>query len=342
MNNYWAFLPMRESNDLLGDPDALRERFDDDGYLLFRKVIDAERVMHVRRKFLRTLADKGWVQPKPYLMRGLAVAPPVREGDDAFFDAYDEIQKLEEFHTLAHDDALLDVMRQVVGPTAFPHPLKIARLSFPAHYEISTPPHQDYPNNQGTENLTAAWVPLGGIPNELGPLAVLRGSQRFGVLPLDTHLGAGNRQASVPLEMLEQLRWVTTEFEAGDVLLFGSLTVHASMHNSSELFMRLSVDFRYQQEGEALTPICLEPHFERLSWDDVYAGWQSKQYQYYWRDLDYQVVPMQDLNQDLDADVGEDLQAFFAYERKRDARLERRLARIGELIEGHDARSEAS
>ena len=55
--------------------------------------------------------------------------------------------------------------------------------------------------------------------------------------------------------------------------------------------MRLSVDFRYQLEGEALTPICLQPHFERLSWDEIYADWQSDELQYYWRDKDYVEVP---------------------------------------------------
>lgn len=334
MNNYWAFLPMRDSNDLLGDPEALRERLDEDSYLLLRRVLDPDVVLQLRKQVLLTLADHGWVQRKPSLMRGVAIAPPVREGDDAFFEVYDDVQRLEAFHTLAHDEVLLDVMRQVLGPTAFPHPLKIARLSFPAHYEISTPPHQDYPNNQGTERLTAAWIPLGACPRELGPVAVLRGSHKWGLLPLDWHLGAGNRQAVLPPEMIERLRWVTTDFEAGDVLLFPSLTVHASLHNASEFFMRLSVDFRYQEEGEALTPICLEPHFQRLTWDEVYAGWSSTRYQYYWKDLDFQVVPFQDYElYRPDADERADVQTMLAFERRRDARLERRMARIGELFD---------
>src|SRR5437667_97529 len=81
----------------------------------------------------------------PYLMRGVATAPPVREGDDDFFAVYNEVQRLEAFHTLAHDDSLMRIMRRVLGDSAFPHPLKIARLGFPEHYEVSTPPHQDYP-----------------------------------------------------------------------------------------------------------------------------------------------------------------------------------------------------
>ena len=340
MNNYWAFLPMRPSNDLLGQEDALRQRFDEDGYLYFTKVLDPDRIRGLRRSVLSVLAERGWVKGQPRMMRGIAASPPVREGDAEFFAGYDAVQRIEEFHTLAHDDALVGVMRQVVGESAFPHPLKIARLGFPAHYEISTPPHQDFPNNQGTSNLTATWIPVGDCPRELGSLAVLRGSHRYGVLPLDWHLGAGNRQAMLPPEMLEELRWVTTDFAAGDVLVFGAMTVHASLHNASEFFMRLSVDYRFQSEGEALTEGCLEPHFGRLTWEDIYSGWKSKRFQYYWKGLDYQVVPFDEYPLTRgDAVETEDVHAFLAFERRRDARLARRFERLGALLDGQGADS---
>ena len=65
------------------------------------------------------------------------------------------------------------------------------------------------------------------------------------------------------------------------------------MHNASEFFMRISVDFRYQQEGEELTEGVLQPHFQRLTWEQIYAGWKSDRSQYYWKDLDYKVVPFE-------------------------------------------------
>jgi ectoine hydroxylase-related dioxygenase (phytanoyl-CoA dioxygenase family) len=334
MNNSWAFLPMRDSTDLLGDPAALQQRLDEDSYLYFRAVLDTDKLMTLRRRILLTLADQGWVRRTPYLMRGVAISPPVREGDEDFLRVYDEVQRLEEFHTLAHDEALTDIMRQVLGESAFPHPLKIARLGFPAHYEVSTPPHQDYPNNQGTPNLTAAWIPVGACPMELGGLAVLRGSHRYGLLPLDTHLGAGNRSAVVPPQMLEDLRWVSADYSAGDVVLFRALTVHAALHNASEFFMRLSVDFRYQQEGEALTESCLEPHFGRLTWNDIYSTWKTDRYQYYWKDLDYEIVPFEEFDL-VRSDAGEhdDVEAFLAYERRRDARFERRTERLAAILD---------
>jgi ectoine hydroxylase-related dioxygenase (phytanoyl-CoA dioxygenase family) len=336
MNNYWAFLPMQASNDLLGDPPALRARLAEDGYLYFSELLDRDRIRTLRKQMLTVLADHGWVARDGYFMAGRCVRTPLREGEEEYLAAYDDVQRLEAFHTLAHDETLVETMRQVLGDTAFPHPLKIARLSFPDHFEASTPPHQDYPNNQGTDGLTAAWVPVGEIPYELGGLAILRGSQKYGVLPLDVHLGPGKRQAVVPVEVLEQCRWVTTEFAMGDVLLFTSKTVHASMHNASEFFMRTSVDFRYQLEGEALTDLVLEPHFQRLSWEDIYQGWRSTRYQYYWKALDYQVVPFEDLGVEgrvLPEMSPEEIRQFVLYERRRDARTLRRMQALADVLD---------
>lgn len=328
MNNDWAFLPMVASNDLLGDDEALRTRLDDDGYLYFSQVLDRDKVLGLRRRMLSVLRDCGWVDPDAVLMYGATARPPVREGDDEFFEAYDEIQKLEAFHALAHDATLVSIMQSVLGESAFPHPLKIARLIFPDHYEVSTPPHQDFPNNQGTPDLTASWIPVGDFPREMGGLAILRGSHRRGRLPLTTHLGAGNRCAVLPLDLLEECRWVTTEFAAGDVLLFPSYTVHAATHNASELFMRISVDFRYQLEGEPLTQGCLEPHFGRLSWDEIYEGWSRTELQYYWKDLDFEVVPFEEFEL-VGADEDAALAEFMRYEQRVNARLGRRESSLG-------------
>lgn len=293
MNNRFAFLPMQPANDLLGDPEALRKQMDADGYLLFRDVLDREKVKDLRGEILAALAKRGWVEKPRIPITSRCLIEPLREDDEEYLEGYQDIQRIQLFHEMAHDETLMAIMAQVLGETAFPHPLKIARLAFPDHFEASTPPHQDFPNNQGTSALTAAWIPVTPMVGEMGGLAVLRGSHRWGRLPLARHLGAGNRCAVLPDDMLDQCRWVTTDYDLGDVLLFPSLTVHAAMDNSSRLDMRLSVDYRYQLEGEALTDIVLHPHFQRLTWEEIYAGWKEPGHRYYWHDLDYEEVPFE-------------------------------------------------
>lgn len=282
--------PMYEANPLLGDPQALRARLDQDGYLFLRGVIPRDTLLDLRDQITRVLADEGWIEDGARRMEARAISRPRREGQPRFFKVHDRIMKMEALHSLAHEPHLMDVMRQALGESAFPHPLCITRLIFPDTRELSTPPHQDFPNNQGTPNLTAAWIPLADCSMDDGSLAVKEGSHKFGVLPLDFHLGAGNRQAVLSDEV-KACRWVGANFRLGDILLFPALTVHRALDNRNVDRMRLSVDFRYQLEGEALTPVVLQPHFQRLSWKEIYKGWKSKQYQYYWKQKDYVEVP---------------------------------------------------
>ncbi len=282
--------PMYEANELLGDPDAVKARLADDGYLFFRDVLPRDRLLEVRDDITRILAEHGWIEDGERRMDARAISRPRREGQPKFFQVHDRVMKLESLHSMAHEPHLMDVMRQALGETVFPHPLSITRLVFPGAPELSTPPHQDFPNNQGTPNLTAAWMPLADCRIEDGSLAVLEGSNKFGVLPLKFHLGAGNRAAVLPDE-IRRCRWVGADFRLGDLILFPALTVHKAMENHNKERMRLSVDFRYQLEGEALTEGCLKPHFQRLSWEEIYADWKSDRYKYYWRDKHFVEVP---------------------------------------------------
>ncbi len=285
-----ALHAMHESSAQADSLDVLRARLGKDGYLFFRSVIPRDRLMALRDQITDILADEGWIESGERRNDAIAITRPRREGRRRYFQAHDRIIRLEALHSLAHDDALLGLMRRVLGQTAFPHPLSIIRLVFPESPELATPPHQDYPNNQGTADLTAAWIPLADCPVEQGSLAILEGSHKFGVLPLKFHLGAGNRRAVLG-DQLAGLRWVGADFALGDVLLFPSLTVHKAMENLSKEKMRLSVDFRFQREGEALTEGSLRPHFERIDWGEIYQGWNSTRYQYYWQDKEYVEVP---------------------------------------------------
>ncbi len=284
------YLPLKVANALLPDAPALRAQMEQDGYLFLRGLLPLDVLHAVREDVTGVLQAIGWIRGGPERLAAQAQVLPCREGEPRYFEALDRIQRLESFHSLAHEPALLQLMTLLLGEGAFPHPLGVMRLVFPDNPEVTTPPHQDFRNNQGTPRLTAAWIPLADCPLDSGPLAILPGSHRSGVLPLSFHLGPGNRQAVLPDE-LASARWATADFCAGDVLLFPALTVHRALPNRHPSRMRLSVDFRYQPAGEPLTEQCLQPHFARQSWDEIYRGWRSSDLQYYWHKRHYTVVP---------------------------------------------------
>jgi ectoine hydroxylase-related dioxygenase (phytanoyl-CoA dioxygenase family) len=276
--------PIQPSNHLLHDPAALRAHFQEEGYLYLKDLLPRQRVQDTLDEIFSVCRSQGWFSgDSTSVQSARPQVPPAVEGEAEFFEVYDRVQRLESFHALAHQPEILAVMRALLDESAFPHPLSICRLMFPHNTETTTPPHQDYPNNQGTTELYACWVPLSDCPVELGGLAFMPGSHKHGLLPLEFSLGAGNRQAVLP-ESLKDKPWVTGDYQQGDVLIFHSLMLHRSLDNLTD-HMRLSVDYRYQSAHQPLTEECLHPHFKRLSWDEIYQGWQSQELQYYWQRL---------------------------------------------------------
>jgi ectoine hydroxylase-related dioxygenase (phytanoyl-CoA dioxygenase family) len=233
----------------------------------------------------------GWMAPGTDLMDG--IVDPAADQIEPFCgvgvtrEAYVDVYRLEAFHRLAQHPAILAILQTLLGETVLAHPRNIARLMFPTKANAPTPPHQDHIFIQGSKTVFTCWMPLGDCPESLGGLSVLRGSHRLGVLPVRAADGAGGRV--VVLDDVEQ-EWCHGDFQAGDVLVFHSLTVHKSIPNLNRNHIRLSCDYRYQPISLPIEEKSLRTHCDVLPWDEVYAGWQSTDLQYYWRkyELDFQ------------------------------------------------------
>jgi hypothetical protein len=260
--------PLVDATDLLGDTDALRQRFLDEGHLYFRGLVDATAVERVRDDILGVIGALGWLEPG---------APKHHEGSGGYWPAYQDIQRLESFHRLAFDEALRAALRTLFGGDVLPHPQKIARISFPDP-DFFTAPHQDYRYIQGTPDFVTAWLPLVDCPPEQGGLRVLAGSQARGLLPVQRANGAGGLAVEADDD---DPGWRTTTFAPGDAVVFGSLTIHGAIPNLADR-LRLSVDYRYQLPTDAIAAPSLDPHFRSIredlmpSWDELAAEWQSR------------------------------------------------------------------
>jgi len=222
---------LADSSALQGDPDALCLRLAQDGYLFFRGLLPTALVRAAADGVLAKLRRGGWVDsrgnPSPD-RRALNVMDAL--GDPAFRAAIASPA----FNRLPYVVQLRRLVRMVLGPTAFSYPVKILRAVYPEH-----PPgvargryvHQDYAVS-GVQDMLTTWVPLMEIPVALGGLAVQPGS----------HLGPPQRP-----RLLGECEhgWATTNYRAGDVLVFHCLTSHAALPNHATS-LRLSGDFRWQ------------------------------------------------------------------------------------------------
>ncbi len=152
---------------------------------------------------------------------------------------------------------------------------------------VATPVHQDFPLIQGSQNTWTCWFPLGDCPRELGGLSVLRGSHQNGYLPVQTITGAGGIEARL---CEHETDWLETDYNCGDVLIFPCFTVHRGIKSVFKDRIRLSLDVRYQPDNEPIEAKSLLPHCN-LTWQEIYADWQSTDLQYYWESLKLEPSP---------------------------------------------------
>ena len=281
--------PFLDSTDLVNDGPELRRRMQRDGYLFLRGLMPKDVLEDLRLEWLSTIRDAGWVSGDHPLedavadLSGFCVEP-----EPKYMEVYFRIYRQQQFHALQHHPNLIGLFERMLAEPVLPHPRLIGRTIFPQREAFTTPAHQDFIPIQGTPDTYTAWIPLTDLPAELGGLQIAAGSHLAGVYEFRPALGAGAMEVLDPLEGA----WVNNPFEQGDVLLFHSMAVHKGLPCTGDR-LRMSVDARFQKAGDPIAPGSLEPHLDH-TWEQVYDGWPSAEYQYYWRQWDLAVKEYDD------------------------------------------------
>ena len=236
------------------DLDVLRERMRKDGYLWLRELLPRETVLAARRVILDQMAARELLTPGTPVAEG--VMPPNGRG-----------LPMTGNKGISHHPALLSVMEHPAlfgffetwfGEPALTFHFKWLRA---VGNEAWTGAHMDTVYmGRGSKRLHTVWIPLGDIPVEQGTLAVCAGSQRlddyariratYGRMDVDRD-GVEGWFSRDPLELSDRHggQWRTTDYRAGDVVIFGMHLMHASTTNLTRRF-RLSCDVRFQPASD--------------------------------------------------------------------------------------------
>ena len=259
------YRPFRDATDALDDPERLRARMREDGYLFLRGFAPKDKVLRLRREILGLCRQAGWLAPSDDPLDATwGGAGPYAEGDPAYMAVYKQILRLPGFNELPEDGALLRLMAKVLGGLVLCHRLHIGRITFPNHVRQTTGPHQDWHYIRGTPDTYTCWVPLGDCPLRLGGLAVLRGSHRGGFIEHAGGVGPQYAGWGIPDDRLpagDGVEWHAGDYRLGDMIVFHAHTVHKALPNLTGDQLRLSVDNRYQRQGEVVGAVARGSHY---------------------------------------------------------------------------------
>ena len=259
------------------------------GYVLVREVLPRDEINEALGSVAQVIDAAGWLLPGYDPSQRMAnVQSACGDPDPGFKRTYQEVFNLAAFHALPHHPALKRVMKMVVGDRLLVHPKPIGRLIFPNCERLTVHAHQDYRFMGGDPECFTAWIPLHDCPTDIGPLQIMEGSHHFG---FQNHENENLHVPEIPAGSAIGGEWTGGEINAGDVLIFHSLTVHAAAPNRSKQ-LRLSIDCRFQDYNRVLNPSNLAFAGESgKSWEKVYSDWQRDDLKYYWKGLPLNLKP---------------------------------------------------
>lgn len=244
---------LRDCNRLLDDPAALRTQLAEDGYLLIRGFHPREEILAVRQQMLQILADAGRIDPDQPLVEGR-----IRDGARSTFRG--GIGEAPGFRPVVEHARIMEFFARLLGGPTMTFDFKWTREVGTGD---ATGAHLDAVYmGRGTPNLLTCWTPWGDISPEQGTLAILVGSHRlpgweqvhqtYGRMDVDRdHVEGWFSNDPRHLAATYGGQWATTTFNAGDILIFGMRTLHASTTNTTQRF-RLSSDTRYQLASDPI------------------------------------------------------------------------------------------
>lgn len=250
---------LTDSAELVSDVDALRRRFDEEGYIFVRGALRADDVRAARAEVLSRLMEVDEIESDT---DGIATGRSERDRRQPDRGAFwRDVSAGGALRAASHGTATRAVLEALLGEPVVPFDYLMLRVAVAGR---ATEVHYDYPFFARLHDRTrTVWTPLGDTPIVAGPLFILEGSHRFDDV-IDAMIGhdvatssqrAAFDRSAVEIAEERNTRLLTTDFRAGDLLVFGMYTAHGSLdHHDDTKRVRVSCDARWQPASLPIDP----------------------------------------------------------------------------------------
>lgn len=265
-------LGMLIASDPSASIDDLRQQFADQGYLWLKGLLNREHVLAFRERYFDALAHTGILKTESLSVEGLYSYGDINQ--QKIRRAQSELVRSAAYEAFCLSEDIWQFYERLLGDTVYLHKRKLVR-HVPPQTTIATGAHYDLVYLRGgTDSVCSSWIPLGDIPIEMGGLVYLENSHHIGRemeaefsrkstdLPRDEQISAYNKFMDKSGWLTKDLpsladrtdsRWLMADYEAGDMVIHGAYTIHASTNNiDPHGRIRLSTDIRYQRLREEI------------------------------------------------------------------------------------------
>lgn len=290
------FGELRNSLEIVNDAAACRARMESEGYLFFKGLMPREKVLAARREILLKFATVGEIDGINHDIMDAIY------NETTFIDKVNLRAFTESVRTgLAYQDVVLS--EEVIGywerffeDDVHPYDFRWPRFVRPGE---GCGFHYDGPYmNRGTDKVYTSWIPLGDVKKEEGALIVLENSHKVDALLSSYAKRDADKEkiswlSTDPIKLQDNFggRWLSTDFEAGDMLCFTMHTLHGALDNNSPIKRcRLTSDTRYQPANEPIDARWNGANPEAHGYDKVFlpglGKWNNKEFQDEWKKVD--------------------------------------------------------
>ena len=250
--------PLRECT--ASDNALLEKQLKSDGYVFRRSVVARDAIAEAREEVFGKLASVDEILEPA--IEGIASGRSRRRELHSDLGAFwREVSLGKKLRFVTHGPQMHLCMRRFLS-NARPHDYMFLR---PSRVGLSTRLHYDLPFfARGSNRILTAWMALGDIPIDEGPLMVVEGSHDFQDLIEPIRNIDYDSKDSPTVQIMEdtvefirrrRTRLLTANFLAGDVIVFGMTTLHGTCDNHSAINrVRLSCDVRWQPGADPVDP----------------------------------------------------------------------------------------
>ncbi len=249
----WESIDEFSVDGVAGVDESAMQRLEDEGFLRVRGVLDPARLA-AAKDALSELVDRGLEDDGrcEFAFESLAKGDLEKLQGDERLDAVRKlmnfVQQQSFLDALSHDAVILGLVERALG--AKPKLFQDMALFKPPHIGREKPWHQDqayFDLPEGTK-VVGLWIALDDASVENGCMHFVPGRHKEGAVP---HFNV--RDWQICDDYAVENRVVAAPVEAGDMLIFDSMTPHGTPTNNSPM-RRRSLQFHYCGDHVELLP----------------------------------------------------------------------------------------